>query len=229
MSDKIQLRGETVTVPLGSVHPNGFNPNRMTDAEYAAVRDALERHGQVAPIVTRVHPKIKDEYQIVDGEHRLRALNELGATDVMIHHLGELPDAQAMHINAVLTESRGANDSREFGKLLASLTETGMAIEEIAIGLPQDEVTLEDLRHYGDYDWKNEFKGAEEPKLPNEQDDKLAGSMTFGPFRLKADRAKEVGDRFDEVSKAMPHLNTAGIFHAIITGEDVTEDQENDG
>ena len=227
----IELRGESAVVPLSKVHPNPWNPNRQTEAEHEATRQALVRHGQVAPLVVRWHPEREGELQIIDGEHRLRVLRELpDVEEVLVHNLGHLEDAAAKHLNAVLTEARGANDSQAYGKLLKSLRDDHeMDLEEIAVGLPQDVDTLDDLVHYGEYDWKNEFSGAPEPEpdeAPAGDEDEATDGRTavFGPYRLPADMAGAVQERLDAMRHTRPHLNEAGAFHAAVTAAPPEED-----
>lgn len=228
MSNEVKLRGEAETVPVEAIHPNGFNPNRQTEAEFEAVKQALLRHGQVLPLVVRWHPDKEGEYQIIDGEHRLRAFRELKVEEVLVWNLGHLEDARAMHLNAVLTETRGANDSQELGKLFGTLIESGMALDEIAVGLPHDPGQVQEIVDYGEYDWKNEYKDAEEPppvEVPAEESGAETADtrLTFGPFKLTPELAVEVESRFDEVAEANPHLNEDGVFHAAVVAAVVTK------
>ena len=133
-------RGVERLVPLKRVYLNPWNPNEQSPAEYAAVKAALMRHGQVAPIVVRGHPdKGKGRFQVIDGEHRVKAMRDLSWKEVIVHDLGEMSEAMAKQLNVILTEARGQSDVRKLGRLIEEL-----GAEELEAVLPFDDEELEE-------------------------------------------------------------------------------------
>jgi len=57
-------------------HPD--NPNIMSKINLRKLIANIERTGMYEPIIVRVHPQDKDSYQIINGHHRCKALEQLG-------------------------------------------------------------------------------------------------------------------------------------------------------
>jgi len=157
---------ETREAPLSSLHANPWNPNRMADRTYKAERESIAKFGFIDPITVRPHPELKDQFQIIDGEHRSRAAIELGLTDVPIAIIHGLGDAEAKKLTVVLNETRGSADTLELATLLADIALTD---ENLIEGLPYDETQLANLLEiakfempdYGDGDPPPAAEGAE--------------------------------------------------------------------
>lgn len=60
--------------PLGNLEPNPWNPNEMSERKYNALKKSIES-GKKGVILARKKGK---KAQIIDGEHRWRAAQELG-------------------------------------------------------------------------------------------------------------------------------------------------------
>ena len=142
----VRLRGELREVATGSVVANAWNPNEQSDEERSALARSLAVHGQVLPLVVR---RLADGagYELLDGEHRLDAMREHGSERVQVLDLGEVPDDEAMHVNAALTTTRGEADA---GKMRALLYELRDRFE-------WDAERIEDgLAHVGQYELREE-------------------------------------------------------------------------
>lgn len=105
---------ESKIVPIDSIHPNKWNPNQMKGNVYDFLKRSIKKRGFIQPIV------VTEEGTIIDGEHRFKALKELGATEVEVKvlHISEA-DAKAETINFNLT--KGVLDVDKLGKLLLEL------------------------------------------------------------------------------------------------------------
>jgi len=83
-------------IKLTDLHPNDWNPNAMTDAEFTELVAELAHLAKPAkPIILRPN---EQGYEIVDGEHTYRALLELGHDDLQPgwYEVAELDDFEAM-------------------------------------------------------------------------------------------------------------------------------------
>jgi ParB/RepB/Spo0J family partition protein len=67
-----------------------FDPNYI-----AKLAKDMETEGQNKPIYVRPHPTEKDRYQLIDGEHRVRALQKLGRPLVRAEIHARLSDEEA--------------------------------------------------------------------------------------------------------------------------------------
>lgn len=78
------LDGTYQEIEIGRLVASPWNPNEMTDAQFAALVSGISRSGMIAPV--QVVPHIDGEgdpcYRIIGGEHRWRAMKVLGYKSV---------------------------------------------------------------------------------------------------------------------------------------------------
>jgi hypothetical protein len=146
-----------VKVPVERIHPNPWNPNRQDDRTYQANRESIRTFGFIDPVTARPHPDIDGDWQIIDGEHRFRAAQDEGMTEVDLIPL-KLDDNAAKKLTVILNEARGEADVALLGELLSSLE---MELDELQIGLPYSSTELDHLLSLGSATW-----GDFEPGLP---------------------------------------------------------------
>ncbi|MCE9637252.1 MAG: ParB/RepB/Spo0J family partition protein [Planctomycetes bacterium] len=73
-------QNEVLALDLAVVQPNPFQPRRdFAPAELAELAASIREHGVVQPIIVR---RTGDTYQIVAGERRFRASQQLGLTTI---------------------------------------------------------------------------------------------------------------------------------------------------
>ena len=102
-------QNEILSLELGSIRPNPFQPRRdFTETELAELAASIREHGVVQPIVVRRHG---DGYQIVAGERRFRASQQLAlatipaivreADDTQMLELALVENIQRSDLNAI--------------------------------------------------------------------------------------------------------------------------------
>ena len=64
---------EVAYVPIGSIKPNKYNPNRQSAHDFELLCSSISEDGFTQPVVCQ-----KETREIVDGEHRWRACAALG-------------------------------------------------------------------------------------------------------------------------------------------------------
>ena len=71
------------TVPIEKLIAHPDNPNRMSDKTFAKLVRNIKKTGRYEPIIVR--PK-GDSYEIINGHHRIKALQQLGikTADIVI-------------------------------------------------------------------------------------------------------------------------------------------------
>jgi ParB/RepB/Spo0J family partition protein len=115
----IKLRQLEVThVPLDSVHPNPWNPNRQSEREYNLLIRSIEEDGFTQPII------VDKKRQIVDGEHRWKACHTLGIDPIPVV-IVDMEDTQARISTLRHNRARGHEDQELTQKLLADLRDLG--------------------------------------------------------------------------------------------------------
>lgn len=100
----------------------------------------IESNGQVENIVVREIGEGK--YEVVNGNHRLKAFREIGLSYVMAYNLGRISDEKAKRIAIELNETRFGIDAEKHKSLLASLFDEFDASDLLGT-LPYDEADLE--------------------------------------------------------------------------------------
>lgn len=152
-------------LPITKVTPNPWNPNKQTERQYAAEMESICDNGFVMPIIVRKHPEKKGSYQIVDGEHRWKALQQIAVEkkqgkgnvpDLLEKKeipaiILEIDEAKAKRLTVIMNETRGRADLTSLGTLLAELApEFG---EELIIGLPYTPEQLNEILDIAKFDW----------------------------------------------------------------------------
>jgi ParB/RepB/Spo0J family partition protein len=77
LTEKIEL--DVQHIPVEQVKPDPDNPNEMSDSDYAALKAEIRDHGYTQPVLVR---PIENGFRLIDGEHRWRAVCEIGFASV---------------------------------------------------------------------------------------------------------------------------------------------------
>jgi len=127
---------EVKEIPIDQIEPNPWNPNRMSKREFEALKQEIQKRGQIYPIVVRELENGK--YQIIDGEHRWKAMKELGYRTIKIINLGKVDDRLAKILTVNLNQIRGEFDI----EALYTLIESMISKEEIDPNILKEEMPL---------------------------------------------------------------------------------------
>jgi len=128
-------------------HPD--NPNVMSDATFRKLVRNIERTGLYEPIVVRPHPKEKnssataDKFQIINGHHRVKALEQLGRYEANCV-VWDVDDEQTAVLLTTLNRLAGSDTPAKKIELLKKLTER-MGTAQLARLLPQTAKQIERL------------------------------------------------------------------------------------
>lgn len=149
-------------IEIDLIKPNPWNPNRQTDRQFEAEMESIKDNGFISPIIVR---KIDENFEIVDGEHRWKAMgliieegdlsNDKLAPMIKDRKIPavilEIPDSQAKKLTIIMNETRGKPNIADLGSLLNDLErELG---EDLITGLPYSQQHLEELISIGDFNW----------------------------------------------------------------------------
>lgn len=120
----------------------------------AALQEKLEANlklnGQVENILVRTLPT--GYYEVVNGNHRLRALQALGAPDVMVFDLGPISDAAARRIAIETNETRFAPDNLRLAALIREL-QADTTLADLTATLPYTDKELDAFNTMLDWAW----------------------------------------------------------------------------
>lgn len=122
-------------VPIDEIKMNDWNPKVKRSEEYYKVRQSVETNGQVMPVVVRNAQSKDFKYEILDGEQRFTAMQELGFDEVWIVNLGNVPDNEAKS-TTIWMEQAVPFDDNLLAELLVELK------GEVELPYTEDEIDL---------------------------------------------------------------------------------------
>ncbi len=128
-------------IRVARLKPNGYNPNRMTDNQFLALKRTIRKEGFCGVVLVR---HAKNGSVIVDGEHRWRAARELGMKEVPCL-IGDFDAAQAQALTIKMNQIHGYWSAPELVSLLEELPDS---LDEL--GFSDHEYTCELERALGD-------------------------------------------------------------------------------
>ena len=102
---------DLLKVKTESIVANQYNPNLMSGKEFERLLYSVKTFGQVVPILVR---RAEGEfYEIVDGEHRWRALKELGVEDCYcVEYANDKDLDEYKMISVAINEIHGSIDNK---------------------------------------------------------------------------------------------------------------------
>ena len=146
---EVKSEGKIKSIALSKLLAHPDNPNVMSDATFRKLVRNIERTGLYEPIVVRPHPEKKDhsatadKFQIINGHHRVKALEQLGhkEADCVVW---DVDDEQTAVLLTTLNRLAGSDTLAKKIELLKKLTER-MGTAQLAKLLPQTAKQIERL------------------------------------------------------------------------------------
>jgi ParB/RepB/Spo0J family partition protein len=122
-------------------HPD--NPNKQSKINFAKLVRNIEMTGKYEPLVVRPHPKRKGYFQLINGHHRCKALEQLGYKKANVI-VWDVDDKQTDILLATLNRLGGNDELNKKLTLLKRLNET-FKTKELGRLLPQTSKQIEQL------------------------------------------------------------------------------------
>lgn len=120
-------------VPVESLTPNQYNPNRQSDHDFELLLRSMREDGFTQPVVAQAANR-----EIVDGEHRWRAAQALGYSEIPVVFVDMTPEQ--MRIATLRhNRARGSEDIELASSVLRDLQALG------ALDWAQDSLMLDDV------------------------------------------------------------------------------------
>ncbi len=124
-----------------AAHP--ANANVMGGAKFNKLVRNIERTGYIEPIVVRPHPKKRGHFQIINGHHRVKAIEKLGRKEADCV-IWDVDDEQTAVFLATLNRLCGSDEPAKKIELLKELKKR-IGTVELAKLLPQTAKQIEQL------------------------------------------------------------------------------------
>jgi len=188
-------------IAVNRIHANPWNPNVQSSRVEQATRESIATFGFVDPVTVRPHPDMPGHFQIIDGEHRWRAAQDLQIATVIAVVL-DVGDAEAKKLTVILNETRGKADQVDLAVLLEDLREE--MGDDLGLGLPYSPRELDDLLALANEDWRAKLEEKlDADKAPAEPDEWV--TITCRVPQLVATFMDQARDRYrDEAGAELP-------------------------
>jgi hypothetical protein len=139
---------EVKVVPLSSLLPNSYNPNRFCgngsgDGKngdmMGLLKQCIIKYGFLFPIIVSWDEDQK-KYRIIDGYHRYEALKQLGTEEVAILDMG-IPYHDAIQLTVLMNKIKGFHQISLMSELIIKLEDLGLQDTEIQenLGMENEE------------------------------------------------------------------------------------------
>ena len=139
---------KVIEIRLSDLREAPWNPNVMDPDMTKHLKEAIKQFGLVENLVVR---PIEDEtYQVLSGNQRLKAINDLGyekAPCVVV----ELDDARAMLLAQALNQIQGEDDPGLRAELMRNVL-SDLTEEDVLAVLPETVESLRELASLGQED-----------------------------------------------------------------------------
>ena len=152
---------EVEMIPLGQIDPQENNPNALSEDLMTALSKDIKENGFTQPILVRPEG---DRFRLIDGEHRWRVMQELGAASIPAVVIDADDDEAKLRL-VTMNRFRGQFVPIKLAYLLADLS-TRMKESELRSRLGMEPGELRD--HLRLTDLKDRISEAVEKQVQNE-------------------------------------------------------------
>jgi len=127
---------EIQLIDISRLHPHPSNSNVMSDDLLDKLAAHLQNTGRYPPLIVRPMPGQTDGgYQLLDGHHRVKALERIGRTEARCV-VWEVDDKEALLLLATLNRLQGKDDVRRRASLIAGLNRQ-VGVDQLSKQLPE--------------------------------------------------------------------------------------------
>lgn len=110
------------TIPIEKLTAHPANPNVMSNAGFKKLVNHIERSGNYEPVIVRKDPDKANHYQILNGHHRVKALMQLGISNVRCV-IWDVSDDDALVLLNSLNRLNGKDELDKKASLIKQLRE----------------------------------------------------------------------------------------------------------
>jgi ParB family chromosome partitioning protein len=209
-------------LPVDRLHPNEYNPIRMTKAEYAELV-AEVRHLNRLPKPVVVRPN-GDGYTIVDGEHGWRAANDVGLSEVPCEVI-DADDFECMR-QTYKRNQHGTHDPLRLGRMFRRMMEDrNLSARALAEEIAVSEGTVRNAVMYAEAaDMRNSYA----PAIPDENEKKIS-ALSVRQVRCYVKLGGRLADLWLNAKADLSLVNPCQTREMIENGAHWAEDAGVDG
>lgn len=143
-----------VEIPIEKLIPAPWNYKKSDDKEskekLEKLKKNIQKNKQIENLIIRELPK--GRFEVVNGNHRLEALTQLGKKSAVCYNLGKVKQAEAERIAIETNETKFEADPIKFAELVAKLTGE-FDIEDMVSTLPFNRDQIQNYTQLLKFDW----------------------------------------------------------------------------
>ena len=185
---------------------NDWNP-KDNDRAYNRVKKSVAVNGMMMPVFVR---ETENGFELVDGNQRVRAAEELGYSEIYAYNLGKITDEEAKQL-VLYMQVQVPFDSI----LLAPLA---VKLESVGMELPFSEKEMEKFRDLEAFDMDTAFQDEETP-LENVEKPDLDEKMKNFRVKLENEDFDFVRTAIDKVIMS-ENVNEGRALELLVVGEE---------
>lgn len=170
------------------------------DEEKARKLEAnLRRNGQIVNI--NIREVDNGKYEVVDGNHRLMALKNIGTKQVIAYNHGAISREEAIRKSIEINETIFETDTLKLAENMQKLMTT-FPIDDLLETLPYSQEELENLSNLLDFDWSQLEREATTSGTEDEW-------MTI-KFTVTASQSELINQAVDRIASTLKGKNREG-------------------
>lgn len=131
--------------------PAKWNYKQNDDDLLAKLMENIRRNDLIQNLIVR---QVGNRWEVVNGNHRLLALQELGHPKVMCYDMGQISDADAKRIAIETNETRFNTDNAQLAEILKDLRDD-FDISELCTTLPYSVGEVNNIIDLIDFDFNH--------------------------------------------------------------------------
>lgn len=143
------MKAGFVEVPLSKLVMADWNYKKEDDLILEKLINNIKRNGQIENIIIRELDT--GFFEVVNGNHRLRAMTAIGIEKVHCYNLGVISQTQAERIAIETNETKFPTDQFKLSELISEIL-IDFPIEELRDTMPYSEVDLDSLIELTNFD-----------------------------------------------------------------------------
>lgn len=155
-----------IRLKIGQLTKADWNYKNDNDMILRKLVENIRRNGQVENLIVREIGE--DQYEVINGNHRIDAMQLIGIDEVMCFNLGKISINDAKRIAIETNETKFETNEVLLSGLINEIVQE-YSIEELRMTMPYDDEQLDDilkLIHFNPDDYDNTVLENDEEKQP---------------------------------------------------------------
>jgi hypothetical protein len=155
------MKTQIVKVKISELNHAEWNYKTSgTEEQIQKLMKSIQKYGPGIPAVRHLEVDGKDVLEVMDGNHRLTAMQRLGFEEVTVENFGEISQAEAV----IITRNRNQNWFEDDKLMLANLMNDHVfneyTMEELSSFMPETQESLGALKMLAEAEWSDPESGS---------------------------------------------------------------------